>query len=179
MRVPCIVRWPGRIAAGRTTSALATSLDLLPTLAAFAGAELPGDRDIDGVDIGAVLLDDEPSPRESFWYYAGNTLAAVRVGRWKLHLARVSPRGTERVQELYDLDADVAETTDVAAAHPGVVADLLEHAERARAELGDASKARTGAGVRPVGRVSNPTTLTTFDPDHPYYAGEYDLSDRG
>jgi hypothetical protein len=60
-----------------------------------------------------------------------------------------------------------------------VVAALEGHAERGRAELGDARLGITGSGVRPPGQVDEPVTLTTYDPDHPYYVAEYDLPDRG
>ncbi len=176
MRVPCIARWPGRIPAGSTCSSLATAMDLYPTIAALADAEVPPDRTIDGRDITALLLDaTSPSPHEAFLYYLGNDLQAVRSGRWKLHLAK---RG-QPMEELYDLGADIGETTNVFVDHPDVVAELLRHAERSRDELGDGRLGIEGTGVRPVGEVSDPVTLTTFDPDHPYYLSEYDLTDRG
>lgn len=178
MRVPAIVRWPGKVPPGSVCSALATSMDLFPTLARAAGAGhlMPTDRAIDGRDITALLEDPTAeSPHEAFWYYDGNDLAAVRSGRWKLHLAR---RG-RAVCELYDLVADPGESADVAAEHPDVVAELEVHAERARKELGDARLGIQGAGCRPVGEVEDPVPLTTFDPGHPYYMAEYDLTDRG
>jgi arylsulfatase A len=176
MRVPCIVRWPGRVEAGRTTSAVATAMDLLPTLAGLAGADVPAGRTIDGRDLTAVLLDgSDASPHEAFWYYRGDDLEAVRAGRWKLHVARAG----ESVEELYDLVADVGETVDRAADEPDVVAELRRHADAARAELGDGRLGLVGAGVRPVGEVDDPAPLTTYDPTHPYFLAEYDLPDRG
>ena len=176
MRVPCIAWWPGRIPAGTTCSAVATSMDLLPTLAALGGAEVPTDRTIDGRDIGGLLLgEDTASPHEAFLYYSGNSLEAVRSGRWKLHLAK----GRHAVEELYDLEVDVGETTNLFEKEPEVVAALEAHAERARADLGDARSGIAGSGVRPPGVVDDPVTLTTYDPDHPYYMAEYDLPDRG
>lgn len=176
MRVPCIARWPGRVPAGSTCRAVTTAMDLYPTIAAAAGVALPDDRTIDGRDI-TPLLDgtDDRSPHEAFFYYRGDDLEAVRSGRWKLHLAK----GGRGVDHLYDLEADVAEADDVLSQHPEVAAELREHAERARGELGDARTGRTGAGVRPRGEVNDPVTLTTYDPDHPYYIAEYDLPDRG
>lgn len=176
MRVPCIVSWPGRVPAGRTTDEVATAMDLLPTLANLCGAQLQADRTVDGRDITALLTEsDGVSPHEAFFYYWMNDLEAVRVGRWKLHLAK---HGSE-CRELYDLDADPSETTDLITDHPDVEADLLAHVERARASLGDALTDRVGAEVRPVGRVDNPRPLTIYDPAHPYYLAEYDLPDRG
>jgi arylsulfatase A len=177
-RVPCIVRWPGRVPPGSVCSAVATAMDLLPTFAAVAGdrAGVPLDRVVDGRDITSLLLDpDSASPHEVFLYYRGADLEAVRAGRWKLHVARA---GTE-LEELYDLDADEGEITDVVAEEPDVVAQLRALAAAARADLGDARLGVEGAGRRPVGEVDEPVTLTTFDPDHPYYVAEYDLLDRG
>lgn len=176
MRVPCVVRWPGRVAAGRATDEVATAMDLYPTLATLCGASLPTDRTIDGRDITPLLLHAEAaSPHEAFFYYWMEDLEAVRVGRWKLHFAKHGSVLTE----LYDLESDPAETLDVIDRHPEVVAELERHAEAARASLGDALRGRTGADIRAIGRVDNPVTLTTYDPDHPYYLAEYDLTDRG
>lgn len=176
MRVPAIARWPGTIPAGARTDALASSLDLFPTFATLAGAELPTDRTLDGVDLAPLLSDPTtPSPRTGFAYYAMDDLHAVRDERWKLHVARDG----QAVQELYDLRDDPAETGDVAAAHPEVVARLERSAARYRTELGDARLGITGAGIRAAGRVEDPRPLTTYDPTHPYYAAEYDLADRG
>ena len=176
MRVPCIARWPGRIAPGRATGELATAMDLYPTLASLCGATLPDDRTIDGRDIGPLLSDDDArSPHDAFLYYLMNDLEAVRAGRWKLHLSK---SGVE-ARVLYDLDADPAEADDVLERHPDVAATLDAHADRARRSLGDARLGITGRDVRPIGRVPAPATLTRYDPAHPYYAAEYDLPDRG
>src|SRR5690606_25608999 len=149
MRVPCIVRWPGRIAAGATSEVVVTGMDLFPTLAALCGAEVPTDRTIDGRDVSALWLDRSAPPAVPLFYYWMNDLEAVRVGRWKLHLAKY---GTP-VAELYDLEADVGETVDRYADEPEVVARLEAVAEQARASLGDARTGRVGADVRPIGRV--------------------------
>jgi arylsulfatase A len=176
MRVPGIVRWPALIAPGRVSDEVVTSMDLLPTLAACCDATVPSDRTIDGRDVSNLWLDENAvSPHEAFFYYWRNDLEAVRAGRWKLHFAKCGAA----ISELYDLDADPGETTDVYDQRADVVAALEKHAERARCSLGDARSGRVGADVRPIGRVADPRPLTTYDPDHPYYLAEYDLSDWG
>jgi arylsulfatase A-like enzyme len=176
MRVPCLARWPGRVPAATCSAVLTTAMDLLPTLARVAGASVTADRAIDGRDILPVLLGEtDRSPHDAFFYYYACDLEAVRVGRWKLHLAK----HRQPVEELYDLVDDVGETRDVGVEHPDVVASLLAHAERARAELGDERLGRKGTGVRAIGEVERGEFLTTYDPAHPYYLAEYDLADRG
>ena len=104
-----------------------------------------------------------------------NDLEAVRAGNWKLHFSK---RGKE-LHALYNLDVDISETTDVSAEHPDVVLRLQTHAEWARTSLGDARLERIGNDLRPIGRVADPQPLTVYDPEHPYYIAEYDLTDRG
>lgn len=171
MRVPAIVRWPGVVAAGSRCAAVASALDLLPTLALAAGVAAPSS---DGRDL-TPLLAGRPRPEEPFAYYRGLDLEAVRHGRWKLHVAR---RG-QPVTELYDLVADPGESVELSAGHPDVVADLERHASVFRSDLGDGRLTIRGAGVRPPGLVDDPRTLTTFDASYPYCQAEYDLPDRG
>lgn len=86
MRVPCVVRWPGRVPAGRTCDEIVSTLDVLPTVTALAGAPLPSRR-IDGVDMRPLLFGEAGARgRETFWFYSGDELHAVRSGDWKLHL---------------------------------------------------------------------------------------------
>ncbi len=169
-RVPCIVRWPGRVPAGRVCDRLAATIDLLPTIASLTGAALP-EKTIDGVDVTALLEGREGvAPRRNFFYYYGARLVAVRRDAWKLvfpHEYRsyegVEPgrnghpgpyaRGKSGL-ELYDLAADLGETTDVSARHPELVRELEALADRARAELGDRLRSVRGAGVRPPGRLA-------------------------
>ncbi|MGA1346579.1 MAG: sulfatase/phosphatase domain-containing protein, partial [Ilumatobacteraceae bacterium] len=176
MRVPMIVRWPGRVPAGEVCDALSASIDLFPSLATVCGATVPDDRVIDGIDLAGVFFgDDSVSARTHFAYYRGNDLEAVRDRRHKLFVAR----DREACCEVYDLVADPGETTDIASGRPDVVERLTVFADAVRHDLGDRRLGITGAGVRPLGRVANPTTLTVFDPDHPYVIAEYDLPERG
>ena len=91
VRVPCVMYWPGHIPAGQVNPNMAANVDILPTLSALAGGRRPG-KDIDGVDISAMLTDEAAAPRENMIYFApygqGSQLCAVREGKWKLHLHR-------------------------------------------------------------------------------------------
>lgn len=85
VRVPCLMRWPGQIPAGRVVSDLVSAIDLYPTLVALAGGTVPeGVRD--GIDM-SNLVKGRPGScgRDTFWYYSGDELHAVRKGLWKLH----------------------------------------------------------------------------------------------
>jgi len=162
-RVPCIMRWPGQIAAGKTSAELCTMMDLLPTFARLAGAEIPNDRIIDGHDILSLMtgVAGARSPYEAFYYYYMAQLQAVRSGRWKLQLPlqakwqNFSGRTSTSAAELYDLKADIGEKRNLASEHPDVVMRLLNLAEKARADLGDID--RPGKNQRPAGFVADPT----------------------
>ncbi len=158
LRVPCIARWPTKIPAGTVCNEMATTMDILPTLAGLAGAKPPQDRHVDGHDIWP-LLSGQPgaeTPHQAFFYYAFVHLQAVRSGRWKLVLPRParppwtswSARMIDAVAEpeLYDLEADVGEQKDVAGEQPEVVAELMRLVTDARADLGDYD--RIGKGAR-------------------------------
>lgn len=148
LRVPCVMRWPGRIPDGKVTDRLAATLDLLPTFAKLAGADLPTERTIDGVDISALWTDGTARPRKEMRYYCFTHLQAIRNERWKLVLPRPAhPKwvgwsgrfvgnGVEK-PELYDLKNDLGEARDVAAANPKVVAGLMKRVEHARRTAGD------------------------------------------
>jgi arylsulfatase len=165
VRVPTIFWSPGRIPAGKTCQALATTMDILPTFAALAGARVPTDRIIDGENI-APLLDgrfEKANAEKAYFYYLRTHLQAVRQGKWKLHLPRPAQRpwlggfaknnhiaATDDISNdrplLFDLDADIGETTDVADMHADVVERLSVLAQKARRDLGDYN--RIGEGVR-------------------------------
>jgi arylsulfatase A-like enzyme len=136
VRVPCIIRWPGHVPAGRVSDAIFSTLDFMPTLANLAGYKGPRDRIIDGVDQTALLLgDSEKGNRDHFYYFCRNTLHGVRKGRWKLLLANrknyynyVKDTGSNEM-ELYDLKADIGEKRNVAGQNPEIVAELLRLAK--------------------------------------------------
>jgi arylsulfatase len=86
LRAPCMVRWPGRIPEGRVSNEIVHVVDVFPTLAAIAGAQVPQDRPIDGVDQGDFIFGrSEKSKREGFVYYIKTELRAVKWRDWKLH----------------------------------------------------------------------------------------------
>ncbi len=176
-RVPCLISWPGRIEPGTRVTAMTSALDLLPTIGGLTGASTPTDRLLDGDDIAALIgLEGPPVDDDrSFFYIAGANIEAVRVGRWKLHVRK----GGGEILELYDLDADIGEASDVSAAHPDVTAELLTRIEAGRADLGDQASGIIGAGTRPIGRVDDPVTLSDVDPNDPATLAEYDLPYRG
>lgn len=87
VRVPCIMRWPGHIPAGRVCDEPVMAIDLLPTLTKIIGGAMPTKK-IDGLDISDVLLKaDGKTPHEALFFYAGTELQAIRQGKWKLHFA--------------------------------------------------------------------------------------------
>jgi arylsulfatase len=175
VRVPCIMRWPGKITPGTRSNAMAMTIDMLPTLAQWTGSKVP-QHTIDGQDIGAVLTSDKESnnPHDGYaYYYENNQLQAVASGdgRWKLilpHSYRTLgglPGGKDgtpakyiqrriKKPELYDLNADIGETMNVAERHPDIAIRLTAFADRTRNDLGDsltqkkATKARA-AGIAP------------------------------
>jgi arylsulfatase A-like enzyme len=137
MREPCIMWWPSRIPAGAVCRELASTIDLLPTFAALAGAAAPNDRIIDGKDI-RPLMEGRPgakTPHDAF-FYAGK---AVRSGNWKLIA------GGRDGPELYDLAKDISEKENVADRHPDVVQRLSRLLEEHRKDI--------AANARRPGRV--------------------------
>ena len=165
VRVPTVLWGPGKVPAGTTCDKIASTLDILPTLAALAGAEPPTDRVIDGEDISHLFHGkfDQANPEKAFFYYLRVHLQAVRQGKWKLHLPRdVKQAGTEpflinrhiapndrvgfKEPFLVDLDKDLGETTNVADQNPGVVKQLFALAQGMRNDLGDFD--RVGTNMR-------------------------------
>jgi arylsulfatase len=170
-RVPCLMKWPGKIQEGTICNKLASTIDILPTLAAITNSPLP-EKKIDGVNILPLLLGDEnTNPRESFlYYYRKNSLEAVRKGDWKLVFAHPGrtyigfkpgsdgfPGGTNEnfahEEGLYDLRRDVGERFDVKEYYPEIVAELKKVADAAREDLGDDIQKAPGKNRRQPGRV--------------------------
>ena len=144
-RVPAILWGPGWIPEGRVANDMMATLDILPTFAALAGAQVPTDRVIDGRDqSGYVTGQDEVSNRTDFYYFVNPRLEAVRQGRWKLQLPREEPIYRFAAEDapiaqpqLFDLEADLSEQTNLAGSHPEIVNNLLDLARAVREDLGD------------------------------------------
>jgi len=147
VRVPFISWWPGRIAPRAAVAAPISHLDLFPTVAALAGAALPTGVTLDGADLTTLLLGTGARAARPLYHYFGYQPQAVRDGKWKLLLqveTRPEPRPVSlwwehnpagfnsqhrllTAPELYDLEADIGETKNLAASHPEIVARLTSH----------------------------------------------------
>lgn len=131
-RVPCIMWAPGRIPAGTECGALASTIDLLPTIAAITGTPLPADRPVDGLDITGLMTGEAETVRNEFLYYSRNgRIDGIREGDWKLlvpipekskGLAPAPPSGPM----LFDLAKDPGERNNLAAEKPELVERLIQ-----------------------------------------------------
>jgi arylsulfatase A len=156
VRVPLVVRWPGKTPKGSKCDEIAAGFDFYPTFAKAMGASLPTDRIIDGKNILPLITGEKgaKTPHETFFYFANYGLEAVRSGKWKLRLVVEDADGKAQTGiALYDLEHDVRELTDVAAKHPEIVARLQKLAENCREDIGDARQKREGKNRRPPGKA--------------------------
>lgn len=148
MRVPCLMRWPGRIPAGKTCREVCSVIDVLPTFTALAGAGRDETRKIDGHDITPLLeaRDGAKSPHEALFL----RMDAVRAGDWKLMLKARTTLGPPagKLPLLFNLRDDVSESKNVAAEHPEVVARLKKLIQQHRRDIRD--------NGRPVGKTVAP-----------------------
>ena len=174
VRVPCLMSWPGRIPADRICRAPAMTIDVLPTIAEFAGAPIERrtlhGKAIDGESLVPWLLGHpDGDPHEALYFWYGRELRAVRQGSWKLVLPHRfrsltgtpgrdgKPAGytvSSTGLALFDLTKDPGERTDLAAEQPEAVARLAELAAAMRPRLGDRLTNTDGAEIRPAGRIS-------------------------
>jgi arylsulfatase A-like enzyme len=122
IRTPCIIRWPGRIPAGRVTNEIIHEIDLFPTLAAAAGAVVPSDRAIDGVNQLPFLEGKQAkSNRESVLFFTNNDVRAVKWHDWKFHYTYQPEAGSPPVpplMRLFNLLSDPKEETDIKDGNP-------------------------------------------------------------
>jgi arylsulfatase len=171
VRVPCIMRWPGKIPAATECAEPAMTIDFFPTIAHLIGADLPAHK-IDGKNIWPLLdgTANAKSPQPAyFFYYNTNDLLAVRSGPWKLHVPQTYrslngrtggtngiPAKYENLKTdlaLYNLDSDPGETKNLAPDQPEVVAKLQSLLAAARRDLGDNLAKTLPTYARPPGRV--------------------------
>jgi arylsulfatase A-like enzyme len=119
IRVPCIIRWPGRLPAGKVTAQPAISMDLTATVLAACGTRPPKGRKLDGVNLLPLLSSDKVVERTFFWRITrpDRRQKAVRHGNWKYVL-------DGGIEQLFDLAADMGERKDLAYRHPEEVKDL-------------------------------------------------------
>ena len=143
VREPTIAWWPGKVPAGSVCKEIASTMDLLPTFANWAGGKVPDDRVIDGRDVGDLFLGKPgaKTPHDRFFYHQADNLRAVRSGPWKLF----------RNGPLYNLEEDLGEKKNVAAKRPGVVKRLKGYMAEFERDLKKNS--------RPIGKAKNPRTL--------------------
>ncbi len=205
VRVPCIMYYPQIIEAGSVVENMASTLDILPTIAALTGSPLP-EKEIDGINILPLLQGQhDANPRNEFIYYYEGALCAVRRGDWKLVLphkyrsyAGVKPgkdgipgpysRGQAGL-ELYNLQMDVEENDDLAEGNPQKVAELMAMADSVKIALGDRASGIKGNSNRSPGRIRMNNSHTDhkaklkkytlkYKPSYRYPGGsEYALTD--
>ncbi|MDP1589716.1 MAG: sulfatase-like hydrolase/transferase, partial [Prosthecobacter sp.] len=131
IRVPCVLRWPGKIKPGAVNDAFISIMDLMPTLVTLVGGSLTQDLPLDGMDMSAVLLEDKPGPRTELFIEATGSvrLPTLRQGDFKLV-----------GKELFNLATDPAEKTDIAAQHSDIIARMtarIAELSAQRPPLGD------------------------------------------
>jgi len=155
IRVPAIMQWKGKIPENVVNDELLTTMDFLPTFADISGAELSREITLDGKSFSDVILRNEKSKHDRFYYYSYTHLQAVRDKEWKLVLPRKAKpkymkwaaRKVERVKEvqLFNLKNDKEEQHNLAEQHPEKVKELMLLIEDGRKELGDNNKIGEGA----------------------------------
>jgi arylsulfatase A-like enzyme len=137
VRTPAIFWWPGTVHPSVVTD-MGSAMDLFVTAVRLAGAELPADRVIDGVDLRAPLTGSGPSPRKVLPYYWDSELRAIRKGAYKAHFitsgayGEGEPRMEHNPPLLFNLAEDPGERYNIAAQHPDLVADLVREADAHR-----------------------------------------------
>jgi arylsulfatase len=181
-RIPFLAKWNGVIPSGRVVDGWASHLDILPTVTAICGANLPS-KPLDGVNISDLLTGQRESiEHDAILYFCGNDLQSIRVDSWKLRIAQYTREfyilggnpGVNlmlAVPELYNLDIDPGESFDVARDHPEIVNRILQKV--------DGAVSTFPAGIREAYEKlkNNPSSPTTPEGaaarPHDYVAGIY------
>ena len=140
MRVPGIAWWPGKIKAAQTQRTLACTMDLFTTSLKLAGADVPADRVIDGLDIRPLLFGTGTVQRDAYFYYRGTRLMAARAGDFKAHFMTQAAYGQAKHEEqtpplLFNLRVDASETFNVATNQPAVLSQIAQAVERHKIAL--------------------------------------------
>ncbi len=137
--VPLLVRWPGTVKAGTQCDETVCLTDLYATCAEIVGAKVPDTAAEDSCSLLPMLRGEDVTRGAPVIHHSAGGMFAIRDGRWKLVLGngsggREKPAGKPFAgpYQLFDMSADVAETTDLAAQHPDVVSDLTRKLERIR-----------------------------------------------
>ena len=127
IRIPCIVRWLGKIKPNTTCDLPSYFPDWFPTLTDIGGGKTPEGQQLDGITL-ANVLQGNPAPQRTepmIWEFAGyGGIVAIRDGKWKAVRTKVKRKNNPGDWELYDLEADRNETNDVASENPEVVQRL-------------------------------------------------------
>jgi arylsulfatase A-like enzyme len=122
VRVPCLMRWPERLPAGKTMSQMGITMDLTATFLMTAGAKVPTEYKLDGIDLLPVLSGQaKEQERTFFWriHRSDRQQKAARQGKWK-YLKDAS------TEFLFDLDSDIGERHNLAYRHPELVTRLRQ-----------------------------------------------------
>lgn len=127
-RVPCIARWPGKVPVGRVSDAIFATIDFMPTFATLCQFDVPDDRRIDGEDQTELMLGQSEHGRDHFYFHD----AGVRLGKWKYLKPNAFFHGYAKEddrpqsEELYDLETDLGEHTNLAKRFPAKVREMHE-----------------------------------------------------
>jgi arylsulfatase A-like enzyme len=155
IRVPLIVRWPGKVKATQTSDHICAHWDVLPTIAEIAGTQAP--EKIDGISFYPALVGESAAGRKQpmheslYWeFHERGFQQAARMGKWKGLLLKYGGK-----LELYDLENDIGEVQDIADKYPEIVSKVEAYLKTARSEDPDwpirrdrPSKAKAKSGVR-------------------------------
>ena len=127
-RLPCIIKWPGKIKPGVISDAIFATIDFMPTFSNICKFDLPESVHIDGIDQTALLLGKRDKGRDFFYF----NKAGVRKGKWKYLKADAHFYGyaieddRKKIEELYNLEIDIGETNNLAKKFPEKVTELKE-----------------------------------------------------
>src|SRR6266545_2054269 len=138
--VPLLMRWPGRLKPGMTSSQVGITMDLTATIVAAAGAQAPADYRPEGINLVPVLQKGTAVERTLFWRLRGGGQKAVRRGRWK-YLDDGSTI-TAGFEFLFDLSSDRGERNDMASSNPKLLTELRDLVAKWEADVDAEAKQR-------------------------------------